>query len=190
MSSAGAYSKGMSRRALSLLVLVAAASIAAAFQQAAFPPFVTTKNLYADTNFRGKKAPDFFIQKWLNRSEVDVRGKVVLIDFWATWCPPCRKAIPELNEFAKKFKDKLVVIGISDEPADTVSKFMDTTPMEYSVGIDTTKKMMKAIGVKGIPHALVVTPDGIVRWQGFPLDDDDRLTEKVLQQIIDASGVK
>src|ERR1044072_3262803 len=113
------------------------ATVALAFQQE-FPKIVTEKTLYADTDLRGKKAPDFFVEKWLNRPDgVARRGKVVLIDFWATWCGPCRALIPELNEYNKKFKDKLVVIGMSDEPAATVQEFMKTTPMEYSVGVYT-----------------------------------------------------
>src|SRR5580700_3646190 len=76
-------------------------------------PKPVSKELYAD-DIRGKKAPDFFVEKWLT-AEPDRKGKVVLIDFWATWCGPCRKAIPELSAFQEKFKDDLVVIGVSDE---------------------------------------------------------------------------
>lgn len=178
----------MKRLALALLVVVSGLAIAA-FQQG-YPEIVTKKNLYAENDFRGKKAPAFFVQKWLNTSSVDTRGKVVLIDFWATWCGPCKAVIPELNELQKKFKDKLVVMGISDESADTVKSFMETTKMEYAVGIDTTKKMSKEIGVRGIPHVVIISPDGIVRWQGFPGSDEDKLTEKVVQQIITASKIK
>jgi cytochrome c biogenesis protein CcmG/thiol:disulfide interchange protein DsbE len=173
-----------------LAVLAAIVAMTVGLQKPSFPEINTTKTLYADHDFRGKKAPDFFVGKWLNTESVDTRGKVVLIDFWATWCPPCRESIPELNDFAKKFKDKLVVIGISDETADKVNGFMKDTPMNYNVGIDPKKTMSKAVGVKGIPHVLLISPDGIVRWQGFPLDDSDRLTEKVIQQVIDASGLK
>src|SRR3954468_7573765 len=67
----------------------------------------------------GQKAPEFVVEKWLT-AEPSTKGKFVLIDFWATWCPPCRKAIPELNGFQKKFADKLVVIGVSDETEDSV----------------------------------------------------------------------
>jgi cytochrome c biogenesis protein CcmG/thiol:disulfide interchange protein DsbE len=173
-----------------LAILVSIAAITAGLQKPSYPEINTKKNLYAEHDFRGKKAPDFFMGKWLNTQGVDTRGKVVLIDFWATWCGPCRKAIPELNDFAKKFKDKLVVIGISNESADIVNGFMKDTEMSYNVGIDAKSTMMKAVGVQGIPHALLISPDGVVRWQGYPLDDDDRLTEKIIQQVIDASGTK
>src|SRR5882724_10937537 len=62
-----------------------------------------------------QKAPKFVVEKWLT-VEPSTKGKFILIDFWATWCSPCRKAIPELNEISHKFGDKLAVIGISDEP--------------------------------------------------------------------------
>src|SRR5437879_13912365 len=71
------------------------------------------KKLWAKS-FLNQKAPDLVVEKWLTK-EPDRKGKFVLIDFWATWCPPCRKAIPELNALHKKFGDKLIVIGLSDE---------------------------------------------------------------------------
>lgn len=177
-------------RHFALVALIGLTTFTVAGQDADFPSYVTTKQLYAKNDFRGKKAPDFFVQQWLNRTSVDTKGKVVLIDFWATWCGPCRKLIPELNEYNKKFGDKLVVIGISDEPADTVQKFMKDTPMDYAVAVDTSRQMSSAIGVQGIPHCIIMSPDGIVRWQGFPGSDEDKLTDKVIQQIITASKIK
>lgn len=61
-----------------------------------------------------EKAPELKVAEWVSKKP-DTKGKFVLVDFWATWCGPCRKAIPELNELQKQFKDNLVVIGISDE---------------------------------------------------------------------------
>src|SRR5206468_53087 len=115
------------------------------------------------------------------------KGKVVLIDFWATWCPPCRGLIPELNGFKKKFGNDLVIIGVSDEPEATVTGFMKSTPMDYNVAIDTKKTMSNMVGVQGIPHVLVISPDGIVRWQGFSGSEEDPLTADKLAKIIAAS---
>lgn len=86
------------------------------------------KKLWADS-FLNKKAPEFVVEEWISQ-QPKLKGKFILIDFWATWCGPCRKAIPELNEFAKKFGKKLVVIGISDETADKVKR--DERP-EYRI---------------------------------------------------------
>ena len=109
------------------------------------------------------------------------------MDFWATWCPPCRATIPDLNKLAAKFKDDVIVIGISNEKPEVVQAFMQKTEMKYNVGIDTENTSSKAIGIQGIPHVLVISADGIVRWQGFPLDDSDPLTEAVVSKIVTAS---
>jgi thiol-disulfide isomerase/thioredoxin len=147
-------------------------------------PKPVDKNLYAD-DIRGKKAPEFSVDKWIT-DEPDRKGKVVLIDFWATWCPPCREAIPELNKLKEKFKDDLVVIGVSDEDAAKIKDFMKSTKMDYSIAVDPGKKMSDSIHVSGIPHVLIISTDGIVRWQGFPFSAEEPLTADIVKQIIDA----
>jgi thiol-disulfide isomerase/thioredoxin len=151
---------------------------------AEWPAIVTNKTLYAKNDLRGKKAPDFVVENWLTGKAPNLKGKVLLIDFWATWCGPCRALIPELNEFQAKFKNDLVVVGVSDEKPETVSEFMKKTEMKYDVAIDTQKRMSKVVGVQGIPHVLVISPDGIVRWQGFSGSKEDPLTEEKIAAII------
>lgn len=165
--------------------MVAALAIAAPKDE--YPTYVKDKNLYAENDFRGKKAPEFVVEKWLSGAAPDLKGKVVVIDFWATWCGPCRKLIPEMNAWAEKFKDDVVFIGISDEKEEVVTKFSGETKMTYHSAIDTQKRLHKALGVKGIPHCMVISPDGIVRWQGWPQDEKDKLTEAVIEQIVKAS---
>jgi cytochrome c biogenesis protein CcmG, thiol:disulfide interchange protein DsbE len=147
-------------------------------------PAIVQKKMHAKNDFRGKQAPKFEVEKWLS-TEPKREGKVVLVDFWATWCPPCRALIPELNEFQAKFKDDLVVIGVSDEKSETVSSFAKKTKMEYSSAIDTQSRMKNALAVEGIPHVMIIDSTGVVRWQGFP-NGDEKLTEKIVKQIIDA----
>lgn len=150
-------------------------------------PEKKAKKLYAANDFRGKKAPELKVEKWLNE-EPDRKGKVVLIDFWATWCPPCRALIPELNDWQKEFKNNLVVIGVSDEPESKVRGFMKSHPVGYAMAVDTRgKESTKGqIGVVGIPHVMVIDSTGVCRWQGFPQSDEDKLTTDVLKQIIAA----
>lgn len=153
-----------------------------------FPPAVK-KNLYADHDLRGKSAPKLDVAKWLT-DKPRIEGKVVLIDFWATWCGPCRRLIPELEAWQAKYKDDLVVIGISDEKEAKVRDHFKDGGMKYALAVDENAKMKKSIGVKGIPHVLVIGTDNIVRWQGFPGSDEDELTEVKLKQIIDADKAR
>lgn len=154
---------------------------------AEYPSTTTKKTLYAKHDLRGKAAPKLVVERWLSGKAPETKGKVVVLDFWATWCPPCRETIPELNGIAKKFATDVVVIGISKEKPEVVQSFMKGTKMNYPVAIDTKGRMSDAIGVEGIPHVLVVSPDGVVRWQGFPLDGTERLTEETIAKIVKAS---
>lgn len=95
--------------------------------------------------------------------------------------------IPEVNAWHKKYAKDVVFIGLSDEPVQTLKTFMAKTPMNYHIATDTKKTMSNVLGVQGIPHVMIVSPDGIVRWQGWPGSPEDTLTEAKLQQIISAS---
>jgi len=139
------------------------------------------KKIWAKS-FLNQSAPNLVAEKWLTK-EPDRKGKFVLIDFWATWCGPCRKAIPELNALHKKFGDKLVVIGVSDETEAKVRAMKDPK-IEYFSAIDTQKRTKKEVSVTGIPHAMIMDPQGIVRWEGFPLLEGHKLTEKVVADIL------
>jgi cytochrome c biogenesis protein CcmG, thiol:disulfide interchange protein DsbE len=140
------------------------------------------KNYYAKS-FINQKAPEFHVTKWLTE-EPKRDGKFVLIDFWATWCNPCRKAIPELNAFSKKFNDDLIIIGVSNEKEETVKK-MKNPVIEYYSALDSTRKMERTLEIRGIPNVILIDPDGYVRWQGFPLLEGYELTEDVIKGIIE-----
>jgi thiol-disulfide isomerase/thioredoxin len=144
--------------------------------------FSAEKKIWAKS-FLNQKAPKFEVEKWLT-TVPNCQGKFVLIDFWATWCGPCRKAIPELNALHKKFGDKLVVIGLSDETEAAVKK-MAQPKIDYFLAIDTKERMKEALKVEGIPHVILLDPKGIVRWEGYPLLDGYELTEKVVADILE-----
>jgi len=147
-------------------------------------PRKVEKRLYG-ADLRGKRAPALEATEWLT-SQPDLAGKVVLYDLWATWCAPCRNGIPKLNEYQKIFADDLVVISVSNEDADTVRSFAEKTHMGYSLAIDGGK-LKRAIRAQAIPHVIVVSSDGIVRWQGVPHLFPDGLNKATLQRIIDGN---
>lgn len=139
------------------------------------------KKLWAKS-ILNEKAPQLQIEEWISK-EPDTKGKFILIDFWATWCGPCRKIIPELNEWQKKYNDKLVIIGISDETSEKIKNAKEIN-IEYGNATDTQARLKKQLEVKGIPHCILIDPDGIVRWEGFPTLTGHELTASTLESII------
>ena len=134
--------------------------------------------------FAGRDAPGFKLGDWINGDLLveDFEGKVVIVDFWATWCGPCVASIPHMNGIANRFRDDLVAVGISNEKPGTVQNFMRKTRMDYAVAVDQGARMQKAVGVRSIPHVIVISSDWVVRWQGNPL----YLKASTLEQIIAA----
>jgi len=109
-------------------------------------------------------------------------GKPLIIEFWATWCPPCRKSIPHLNELYNKYKDQgLVIIGITKEKKKVVSDFLTGIPMDYFPALDPEGKYSGQFKVTGIPHALLVDKAGKVVWEGHPMQLNAKLIESVLK---------
>ena len=91
----------------------------------------------------------------------DLRGKVVLVNFWATWCPPCRKEMPDLQALYDRFKDQgLVVLAISDEEAAKVNPFIAERKIGYPVLLDPGRKVNEAFIVEGIPKSFVYDREG------------------------------
>jgi thiol-disulfide isomerase/thioredoxin len=95
-------------------------------------------------------------------SLADLKGKVVLVNFWATWCPPCRAEIPDLMLLQEHYKDKLVVLGISedDPPVEDVKKFVANQKITYPVAMSTPEVRKIFKGVVALPTTFVIDPDG------------------------------
>lgn len=91
----------------------------------------------------------------------DSKGKVVLVNFWATWCPPCRQELPELKTLREKYSpEQLVVLGISvDETQGPVKRFMQDEPLNYPVYMSSTE-LLAAYQVTGVPYTVVYDRNG------------------------------
>ena len=92
----------------------------------------------------------------------DYRGKVVVLDFWASWCVPCRHSFPWLNSMHDKYaRDGLVIIGVNvdQEPA-SAAKFLQKFPASFQISYDTSGNLAKEFGVQGMPSSFVIGRDG------------------------------
>jgi peroxiredoxin len=113
----------------------------------------------------------------------DLRGKVVLVNFWATWCPPCRKEMPDLQALYDKFKDQgFVVLAISDEEAAKVSPFIGERKISYPVLLDPGRKVNDAFIVEGIPKSFVYDRNGKLVAQSI----DMRTRNQFLEMLAEA----
>ena len=97
-------------------------------------------------------------------STADLHGKVVLVNFWATWCPPCREEIPELIELSSRYKDKLQIIGVSmdDAPASEVRQFAKQIGINYPVVMGSGAIEAEYGGVPALPTSFIISPEGRV----------------------------
>lgn len=136
----------------------------------------------------GDAAPALKVTKWVQGEEVKGfdKDKVYLVEFWATWCGPCIRAMPHLNELHDEYKDKgLVVIGLTSKDPNNSQKAVEefvakntkkfTYRFAYCDDRDTDKAYMEASGQDGIPCSFVVGKDGKIAWIGHPMELDDVL---------------
>ncbi len=129
--------------------------------------------------FVGQQLPELKVS-YLNAAP-DLAGKPLIVEFWATWCPPCRTSIPHLNELYGKYQDRgLQIVGITNEDEPTVKTFLKQLPIKYHVAFDKDGKMGKHFKIRGIPHAFLVNAEGKIVWQGHPMALRESEIEKVL----------
>ncbi len=137
----------------------------------------------------GDPAAPLKIKTWIKGSPVEVNnGKgIYVVEFWATWCPPCRTTIPHLTELQTKFKKQGVTfIGVTDEDEDVVKPFVEKMgdKMDYAVACDDSRATftgyLQAYEQRSIPYAFIVAKSGAVIWHGSPMSG----LEEALGQIV------
>jgi peroxiredoxin len=117
----------------------------------------------------GKSLPEgTLVQEWINEPSGSDAGKFRLVEFWATWCGPCIMVMPSIQEKHEKYGSRVAIISISDEDPDTVGRFVKSKGWSYPIGVDQRGTMKNLIGVRGIPHGLLVNPEGVIVWEGHP----------------------
>lgn len=149
-----------------------------------------SENIDENTNvLDGKeKASDFSLKSVEGKivKLSDYKGKIVIIDFWATWCPPCRKGIPDLISIQSEFKKDVVVIGISLDQGNTlkdVKPFIKDYGINYPVVYGDEKVVMDYGNIQAIPTTFIVDQKGIIVDKHVGLVSKDTFVNKIKELL-------
>lgn len=133
-------------------------------------------------------APDFKLASAKGMVELSkLKGKVVYVDFWASWCTPCRKSFPWLNEINKKYKDQgLEIIGVNlDKSREPIDEFLAKTPAEFTIAYDPSGGAASEYKVMGMPSTYIIDRAGNIAFThiGFRDKDKDEL-EGIVKELL------
>ena len=118
----------------------------------------------------------------------NLQGKIVVVDFWASWCGPCRKSFPEWNAIQQQYKDQgLVVVGINmDAKCVDKEKFLATCPVSFPIVRDSNQAYVKSVCVNCMPTSLIVDRKGVIRYvhNGFKGQETLALVKKQIEELL------
>jgi peroxiredoxin len=142
---------------------------------------------YAAPKIMGASAPDFKGQTADSRTIrlTDLRGKVVLLDFWATWCTACLEEMPVLEKLqSEEAISKIVVLGVSDEGGATVQNWLKRNGRSFRTLVDA-KEIFAAFSIGPIPARVIVNEQGIVTRYFLGFDSEDRIRQALADALAD-----
>ena len=152
-------------------------------------PLLATAMTRLEMEEQQRRKADFTLKDLTGREWTlsQLRGKVVLVNFWATWCPPCRKEMPDLDALYNEFRARgLVILAISDEDTAKVQPFIAEHKYTYPILLDPGDKVNKLMAVEGIPKSFVYDREGKLVAQAM----DMRTRNQLLQMLSQAGMVE
>lgn len=145
---------------------------------------ITSLNLYGQSQLN-KPASNLEFAKILNSDKTtarlsDYKPKILILNFWGTWCAPCIESLPHLEELQNKFKNDLTILTITDESEERINRFLKKRTLSLPVVIDTERKLATTFPHRIISHTVVVDKNGIVKAVTTP----KQLNEEIITQLI------
>ena len=138
----------------------------------------------------GDAVPSFKANSLDGSKTVDIsqlEGKVVFVDFWASWCTPCLKSLPEFEKLQTSFANHdVVVLAINlDEDPKSAQKFIDKLNVTYEILADNTGQIPEAFGVSTMPSSYIIDKDGVIQYvhKGYKSGDVDKIKSKIQQLL-------
>lgn len=126
----------------------------------------------------GDKAPKFQLET-LQGNEVSLAGyseeQPVLLIFWTTWCPYCRKELPRINELVAEYGPEVAFLGINAGWNDSLGRarsYVEKTDLSYPIAFDHNSKVSKRFMIRGVPTIIILDKEGVIRYQGFSVSDE------------------
>ncbi|MHC5003818.1 MAG: TlpA family protein disulfide reductase [Planctomycetota bacterium] len=176
------------RHLLWTLLLIATAPAAA--RAGEFPDgwyFYETKRPAALKSLEGRPAPVLAAKQWHGEAQDldELKGKVVVVDFWGTWCPPCMRSIPKNVSLVEKYGDKgLVFVGVHDSKRGTerIPQVIKGSKINYPVAVDDNRRSEQAWKVRFWPTYAVLDRDGIVRAAGLKPEHVESVVQRLLAE--------
>ncbi|MGB7923655.1 MAG: redoxin domain-containing protein [Pyrinomonadaceae bacterium] len=150
----------------------------------------------------GREAPEISIQTWINSEPltlVELRGRVVLLEFWATWCKPCQEMFPKLKRLHDEAGERgLIVLSLTRhyfaqrdtadseaEELELIRKVVTDNKLEFPVGVAADERNQSLYGATGVPTLALIDRSGIVRYAHFSGGDEDERFNDILNRCLD-----
>jgi uncharacterized protein (TIGR03435 family) len=148
------------------------------------PLILASLQLYGQSKLN-KPAGDLEFSKILNSDKTsaklsDFKSKVVILDFWGTWCAPCIEALPHLEELQSRFGNDLKIITIADESEERINKFLKKRNVSLPIALDNDRKLASAFPYRSVSHTIVIDKNGIVKAVTTP----EKINDEILKQVI------
>ena len=137
---------------------------------------------------QGEELPDLASFQLEGKLPQALKGQVILLDFWASWCAPCKTSFPAMEELQKKYAPEgLTIIAVSvDEKAENMQRFLKSTKVSFTVVRDAQRKLVAAADIHGMPTSFLIDRSGKIRFvhTGFDRDQTPRQYSKEIEELL------